>query len=434
VRHPPLPGLVSLGLVLLAAEGAGLAAQWQRNIDCFILAVLVEGAIWAVAALVVCRGGRQSLRLILAVAVLMRLVALAAPVYLSTDIYRYVWDGRVTGAGVNPYRYIPDDPQLAALRDAAIFPNINRAVYARTIYPPAAEVLFFFATRFGGGILAMKLAMVAAEAVGIVALLSVLRAAGRPRQQILLYVWHPLPVWEIAGCGHVDAAVVMFVALAFSAAMRGRRAASAAALAAATLVKFLPLVLVPAFWRPTRANRGDWCWPAVFAAVCAAAYLPFLGAGWRVLGFLPGYLAEEHLQAGGGFWLLALVRRAVPLSTAAYLGLSAAALLALAGVAWRPRAGAAPRLGPATLLASAALFLLSPHYAWYFVWLVALLCVAPWWPAWWPTLTAVLLYKQSMTGEIPRVAGIVIYGGFALFAAGDMVRHLVLDAAAGSPP
>jgi alpha-1,6-mannosyltransferase len=395
----------------------------------------VQGALWAAAAIVVCRRGEpQSLRLILAVAILMRLVALAAPVYLSSDIYRYVWDGRVAGAGINPYRYIPDDPHLAALRDAAIFPDINRADYARTIYPPAAELMFFLATRFGGGILAMKLAMVAAEAVGIAALLSVLKAAGRPSRQILLYAWHPLPVWEIAGSGHADAAIVMFVALAFAAAMRGRRAASAGALAAATLVKFLPLVLVPALWRPTRANRGDWRWPAVFAAVCAAAYLPFVGAGWRVLGFLPGYLAEEHLESGGGFWLLTLLRRAISLPTAAYVGLSAAALLALAGVAWRTRAGTAPRLGSATLLASTALFLLSPHYPWYFVWLVALLCVAPWWPAWWPSLTAVLLYKQSVTGEIPLVAGLVVYGGFALLAAGDMVRRLLLDARVKSLP
>jgi alpha-1,6-mannosyltransferase len=384
--------------------------------------------------LVVCRDDeRQSLLPILAIAILMRLVALAAPVYLSTDVYRYVWDGRVAGAGINPYRYIPDDPHLAALRDAAIFPNINRASYARTIYPPAAEMLFFLATRFGGGILAMKLAMLAAEAVGIVALLSVLQASGRPSRRILLYAWHPLPVWEIAGCGHVDAAVVMLVALAFAAAMHGRRSASAAALAGATLLKFLPAVLIPALWRPTRANRGDWRWSAVFAAVVAAAYLPFLGAGWRVFGFLPGYLVEERLESGGGYWLLALVRRAVFLPTAAYLGLAAVAMAAVAGAVWRHREGMAPRLGSATLLASAALFLLSPHYAWYFVWLVALLCAAPWWPAWWPTLTAVLLYKQSLTGEIPHLAGLVVYGGFALFAAGDMVRRLVLVRKLRSP-
>jgi alpha-1,6-mannosyltransferase len=426
-----LPGLLPLGVLLLSGEAAGLAAQWQHNIDGFILAVLLQGALWAVAALVVHRSERQSLLLILAVAALMRLAALAAPIYLSTDIYRYVWDGRVAGAGLNPYRYIPDDPHLAALRDSVIFPYINRANYARTIYPPAAQLLFLLATRFDG-VLAMKLCMLAAEAVGILALLSVLRATRRPGRQILLYAWHPLPVWEIAGSGHVDAAVVMFVALALAAALAGRRVASAVTLAAATLVKFMPLVLIPALWRPTRANRGDWLWPAAFAAVVAAAYLPFLGAGWRVLGFLGGYLVEERLASGSGLWLLDLIRRAIWLPTAAYLCFAAIVMLALAVAARRPAAGAAPSLGSATLLASTALFLLSPHYSWYFVWLVALLCAASWWPAWWLSLTAVLLYKQSATGEIPLLSGIVVYGGFALFVVGDIVWRLVLAARPGA--
>ena len=67
---------------------------------------------------------------------------LSAPPYLSTDIYRYVWDGRVIAAGINPYRYIPADPHLEGLRDPEIFPQINRANYAPTIYPPAARRSF----------------------------------------------------------------------------------------------------------------------------------------------------------------------------------------------------------------------------------------------------------------------------------------------------
>jgi hypothetical protein len=34
---------------------------------------------------------------------------------LSTDIYRYIRDGRVQGAGINPYLHLPVDSQLAGL-------------------------------------------------------------------------------------------------------------------------------------------------------------------------------------------------------------------------------------------------------------------------------------------------------------------------------
>ncbi len=138
----------------------------------------VQGAVWAVAAALVLRGRdqRPALALILGTAVLLRLIALAAPVFLSDDINRYIWDGRVQAAGINPYRYIPTDPELEPLRDPLIFPNINRNNYAPTIYPPVAQMLFLVANRFGETALAVKLVFVTIEAVGIGTLLFILRA------------------------------------------------------------------------------------------------------------------------------------------------------------------------------------------------------------------------------------------------------------------
>ena len=66
---------------------------------------------------------------------------------MSTDIFRYVWDGRVQAAGINPYRHVPADAALQHLRDDAIYPYINRADYAPTIYPPMAQIVFFLVTR-----------------------------------------------------------------------------------------------------------------------------------------------------------------------------------------------------------------------------------------------------------------------------------------------
>src|SRR5947207_6924891 len=254
--------LLLLAGFLLVGTAGGLAAQFDRDLPGFITVCLIQGAVWAVAAALVLRGRdqRPALALILGTAVLLRLTALAAPVFLSDDINRYIWDGRVQAAGINPYRYIPTDPELEPLRDRLIFPNINRNNYAPTIYPPVAQMLFLAANRFGETALAVKLVFVTIEAVGIGALIFILRAAGRPPEHILLYAWHPLPVWEIAGSGHVDAAVVTFTALALAAGISGRRVWSAVALAAATMVKFLPLVLAPALWRPAKSNFGDWRW------------------------------------------------------------------------------------------------------------------------------------------------------------------------------
>ena len=104
--------LLLLAGLLLAGEAAGLAAQFDRDLPAFIIVALLQGAVWAVAAAIVTRGAASgpALALILATAILLRLVALAAPVFFSDDIIRYIWDGRVQAAGINPYRYVPNDP------------------------------------------------------------------------------------------------------------------------------------------------------------------------------------------------------------------------------------------------------------------------------------------------------------------------------------
>ena len=416
------PLLLPAGL-LLAGQAGGLAAQLGRDLTAFIVVALLQGAVWAIAVIIVMRNTdlQPALTLVLGTAVLLRLIALATPIFLSDDINRYVWDGRVQAAGINPYRYIPTDPHLAPLRDDAIFPNINRNNYAPTIYPPVAQVLFLLANRVGETALAVKLTFVAIEVIGIGALVYVLHATGRPRGYILFYAWHPLPVWEIAGSGHVDAAIVAFVVLALAAAVAGRRAWSGAALAAATLVKFFPLVLAPALWRPAKSNRGDWRWPAAFLAVIAAAYLPYIGVGPRVVGFLPGYVAEENLASGSGFWLLDTLRHAFTIPLSAYLGLAMTVMAGLAVGALRKSTHSIAGLRWATALATAAMFFASPHYPWYFVCLVALLTIAPWWPAWWLTLSAVLLYWEAKAGTIPRWTGFAIYGGFIILGAVDLI-------------
>jgi alpha-1,6-mannosyltransferase len=426
--------LVLLAGLLLAGGAGGVAVQFDRDLTAFVIVALVQGAVWAVAAALVLRGRdqRPALALILGTAVLLRLIALAAPVFLSDDINRYIWDGRVQAAGINPYRYVPTDPELEPLRDPLIFPNINRNNYAPTIYPPVAQMLFLVASRFGETAPAVKLVFVTIEAVGIGTLLFILRTAGRPPEHILLYAWHPLPVWEIAGSGHVDAGVVTFTVLALAAAISGRHVWSAVALAAGTVIKFFPLVLVPALWRPTKSNSGDWPLPAAFIAIIVAAYLPYIGVGSRALGFLPGYLAEENLGSGSGFWLLCIARRAITIPLTAYLGLAVSVMAGLAIGALRRRPEPRSCLNWATALGTAALFFASPHYPWYFVWLVALLTAAPWWPAWWLTLAAVLLYWDHKTGNIPSWVGFTLYGGFVILCAVDIVWRTVSKQSARS--
>ena len=344
----------------------------------------LAGLVWLAAVALVRRTAfpPRMVWLVLAAAVAMRAMTLAAPPLLSTDIYRYVWDGRVQRADINPYRYLPDAPQLAFLRDQAVFPNINRADYAPTIYPPTAEVLFALAGRFAPGVYGMKALMAAFDLLAIVVLLRLLTLAGRDRTQVLIYAWLPLPVWEFAGNGHIDAAASGLLALALLCAAYGGAARTGMVLAAATLTKFLPGVVLSAFWRP-----WDWRMPTVFVLAVIAFYAPYIGVGTRVFGFLGGYVHEEHLAHGGGIFLLEAIDRVVPLPAWAAVAYAAVVLAVLAALsAWfvfasplptDPGARAVGQARQAAILGAVLLVAISPHYPWYFAWLAPLNCLAP---------------------------------------------------------
>jgi hypothetical protein len=364
---------------------------------------------------------RTGLLIVLGFALAMRLALVGINPLMSTDIYRYVWDGRVQAAGINPYLYVPADPALAALRDAAIYPFINRADYAVTGYPPLAEMFFLVATRVSESLTGMRLAMVACEAVIVVVLIALLRRLGRPDAAIVAYAWHPLAVFEIANNGHVEALMVALMMLGVWLVICARRVAGAFVVGLAVVVKPYAVFVLPAFWRP-----WDWRAPLAVIAAIVICYLPYLGAGKGVLGFLGGgYLSEEGLLSGEGIWPIMLVQRAfgtVP-GLAAVYAIAAAVTMTALGIVISLRRERSPeqRVGDIVLLLTAGLFLLSPNYAWYWLALVPFLALGAGAPVWALTLAAFFLYRPLFLPEndliwkslamLPFLVALAICGG-----------------------
>jgi len=385
--------LIVLGCALLAVYLWSLRAHSTADIVWFLQLVLIASVLYIAACCLVIRTqpSHSTLLIVLVFAVLFRLSLLFAPPYLSDDIYRYVWDGRVQAAGVNPYRYAPADPALEHLRDDKIYPRINHN-YAPTIYPPVAEAIWFVTTRVSESVTWMKITVILFEGIAIWAVLQLLGLVGLPRHRILLYAWHPLTVWEFAGSGHLDAIAIAFIALALLSRRRKAEAASGLALACAALVKLFPVVLLPALYK-----RRDWKMPLAFALAIILAYLPYLRVGARgVIGFLPGYAQERGMFSGEQFFVLAAIRR-LPLGfrvpTGAFIVFT---ILILAIVAlWilaRQRDTYDRSLANCLIIACTFTVLLAPHFAWYFTWLVPFLCFVPSVPVIYLTLSSFLLY------------------------------------------
>ena len=428
IRAPARAALDVTVLVLLGAASIGVTLWVGEELDPgdfgrrqAVLAGVIVGVLLVYAAsagwVLLRRPPRSALLVVvLVVAAILRLsLAFGEPV-LSNDVYRYVWDGRVQANGINPYRHPPSDPALAPLRDEKIYGHLNR-YEARTAYPPVAEGLFFGLYRLHpDSVRSMKLtfALIDLAAVGLLALL--LARLKRPPELALVYGWHPLAVFEIAGTGHVEGVAVLLVLAATTAAMVRRSVLTGVLLAASALVKPYALVLGPAL---LRRGRDLLAGAAAVVATVALAYLPYAGAGRHALGYLPEYLREEGFISGTRFYLLGLLdSHPSSFATAAYVVVASGILLAL-GVAFLRAPPSSPAEFPtrALWMFSALFVLTSPTYPWYALLAVALLPLARGLvrvPAAVISLTAPFLYLHISVGAHPAWPRHLVYGGSAV--------------------
>lgn len=394
--------LCAAGSIMLAFAAASPWIVRNLGYQVFIPALAASGLVTIAAVRLASNVPvRTGLIVVLGFALAMRLALVGTEPLLSTDLYRYIWDGRVQGAGINPYAYVPADPALAALRDAAIYPHINRADYAVTAYPPLAQMFFFLVSRISESATAMRLAMVGCEIAIVAVVIALLRRFERSETTVVAYAWHPLAVFEIANNGHIEGLMVALMMLGVWLLVSARKVAGAVAIALAAVVKPYAVLILPAFWRPSLSNNWDWRVPLAVAAAILACYLPYLRAGWGVFGFLTGgYIAEEGLSSGEGIWLVALTQilvGKVPGLTVLYGVIAASVMGALAlRIAFGAERSPRETLAAIILLLTVGLFLMSPNYPWYFLALVPLIPLGAGAPAWALTLGAFLLYRPLL--------------------------------------
>lgn len=239
------------------------------------------------------KAGASHVAFILIIGAAMRVLLGVAPITQCDDFNRYLWDGAVIAAGVNPYRYSPKQIVSGQIdeKDASL-----RALYAtgrdvvtkinhpnlRTIYPPVAQCLFAVASRLTplrpGGWLTVLLC-IDLITTGLIILL--LRQAGLSPAYLAVYLWNPLVVFETYNQLHLDLAVAPMLLLAAWAMARRRPVVAGAALACAAGVKLWPILLggflVGAFRGDKRRLALALGTMAVVTAILAVAFGASLG-------------------------------------------------------------------------------------------------------------------------------------------------------------
>ena len=113
-----------------------------------LLFIAVNGTTFLILSYLVWRFLREHVpaqrRLLLPIAafgLLFRLTLLPHAVIGSDDIYRYLWDGKVAAAGINPFAFTPTDPHLSHLATVDLPSKVNHPEL-RSVYPALAQLLF----------------------------------------------------------------------------------------------------------------------------------------------------------------------------------------------------------------------------------------------------------------------------------------------------
>lgn len=362
-----------LGLAVATELGAiayGFLPEAPAPRAAWFIALQLALAAPSLAALVLRRFSSPSLAWVLGAATVVRLTCLPSDLIFENDVFRYLWDARVTASGLNPYRDAPAAPELAHLVDAWVFPQIPYR-HVPTVYPPLAQLLFV-ATRaiFGESVVALQGVMIAFDLGTVVALDRLGRSLGAPRAAAA-YALHPLAIKEFAQAAHVDAAAVCLVAWAAVALVRGRVRACAVVLAIGSLIKVFPIVLAPVL-----ARRAGLRPAAILVAVAAVPWVALALAGVNPF---------VGLAAFTRYWIFNpsvydLVVRALELGlvpqtahTVARPIAAALTVAAIAAIAWRMRAADDASVLRAWVASVFALLLFSPAAnPWYVAWLVPL--------------------------------------------------------------
>jgi len=233
----------------------------------------------------------KSVRLLLFVAVIARLILLPVDGYTSNDVDRYLFDGKIALSGLDPYRVNHNDPQLHILKQQWSPPE-EHAKYP-TLYPPLSLGLFTLTAIAGpdNAPLAWKI-ITAIAGISTVFVLALLLQKLKRLQHLPLVALSPLLILETGVGGHVDSITTLMVSLAIYAFYIHRFIFSGFFIGLGVLVKILPIMLMlPLFFGLKRALHRS----QLAAACCitiAIGYLVTLALGLVPIGSI-GTLFEK---------------------------------------------------------------------------------------------------------------------------------------------
>ena len=200
---------------------------------------------------------KNNFKLLIAIAIISRLIFLIAIPNLSQDFYRFIWDGRMILQGFNPYLYTPasfialgEYPISQAQQLVVGMQALNASHYSN--YPPINQLLFtlanlFSSSSFLGSVIGLRLIIIAADIGSLYFGAKLLQRLSLSPNKIFWYILNPFIIIELTGNLHFEGVMLFFLILSLYLLHKNKWQWSAVIFALSISTKLVPLLFLPLF-------------------------------------------------------------------------------------------------------------------------------------------------------------------------------------------
>jgi hypothetical protein len=197
--------------------------------------------------------GESTVKKYIYIGIGLRLLFMFTTPFLSDDVYRFIWDGRLLINGISPFAALPIDyitnPSALPGIEESLYKLLNSPAYF-TVYPPLAQLVFWLSALLSpqstfGSILVMRLLIILSEVGSIMLMTKLLCYYKLPAKNILLYALNPLVIIELTSSLHFEAFVIYFLLLALYFLHKHKVVFSGICWSIAVGFKLIPLIFLP---------------------------------------------------------------------------------------------------------------------------------------------------------------------------------------------
>ena len=200
---------------------------------------------------------KNNFKLLIAIAIISRLIFLIAIPNLSQDFYRFIWDGRMILQGFNPYLHTPasfialgEYPISQAQQLVVGMQALNASHYSN--YPPINQLLFTLANLFTsssilGSVIGLRLIIIAADIGTLYFGAKLLQRLELSQYKIFWFILNPFIVIELTGNLHFEGVMLFFLILSLYLLHKNKWQWSAVIFALSISTKLVPLLFLPLF-------------------------------------------------------------------------------------------------------------------------------------------------------------------------------------------